>query len=123
MIRTGSGTGLSAVVRVFATCLALALVLGASIACTAKTEDTTNDANSSIGATGDTVERETCFANQRTIDGAAAAYVAEKGTAPTTMTQLVQGGQLKVAPTCPATGQAYTLSGGVVAACSVHGHY
>ena len=73
------------------------------------------------GAAAD-AEKRSCFANQRTIEGAFATAIAN-GDHPKTIADLVPG-YLKAQPVCPTTKLAYTLlSSGTVAPCSVHGHY
>lgn len=76
----------------------------------------------------------TCFANQRTLEGAAQQWVA--GGSPTVprviadlddIATLVTDGYIHEVPVCPAGG-AYVMTDGVVAPCTVpasdpHGHY
>ena len=65
-----------------------------------------------------------CFANQRTIDGAIQTYIADTDTQPSGIDILVPD-YIKSMPSCPDSGETYTLNsdGNAVNACSVHGHY
>lgn len=67
-------------------------------------------------------QTKSCYANERTIEGAAQTYLAENGTLPQTIDTLVPTFIGKT-PVCPAEG-AYTWDpdAGTVT-CSVHGHY
>jgi prepilin-type N-terminal cleavage/methylation domain-containing protein len=79
-------------------------------------------------------QTKSCFANQRTIEGAAQALQASTGTMPAGASvgpthALISGGYIKVAPTCPLAGAGlyYSInnSGTVTAyptGCT-HGHY
>lgn len=69
-----------------------------------------------------------CYANQRTIEGAAQTYQADKGELPSegvvSDSHDLVPNYIKTAPTCPTTGVTYTLkSDGTVEPCPVHGHY
>jgi prepilin-type N-terminal cleavage/methylation domain-containing protein len=56
-------------------------------------------------------QRKSCFANQRTIDGASNTYQAEYNAYPGTVATLVATDYLKKTPVCPAPGNnAYTLA-------------
>ena len=73
-------------------------------------------------------QKKSCYANQRTIEGAAQTYSAEQnGTLPTDAGQLVPA-YIKVAPKCPEANDVYTTidaSGtitGLPTACT-HGHF
>src|SRR5664280_1701221 len=68
-------------------------------------------------------QKETCWQNQADVEDAVAAYDADKGKLPKKVSDLV-GSYLESAPTCPTTGEPYTLgSAGSVAPCKVHGHF
>lgn len=85
--------------------------------------------------------RRSCHANQRTIEGAAQSFQAERGTLPAAVADLTTPGPngdvyIKVAPTCPRPGSSaaagYTLNaaGDTVVACTGgtttapdHGHF
>jgi prepilin-type N-terminal cleavage/methylation domain-containing protein len=54
-------------------------------------------------------QRKSCFANQRTIDGAINSYQAEYGTYAADVPALVTAQYLKRTPLDPATNAAYTL--------------
>ena len=74
-------------------------------------------------------QSKTCFANERTIEGAAQSYQASSGSLPAAgavnaANVLVANSYIKVAPICPTTSAVYTLdSAGTVASCGTHGHY
>jgi prepilin-type N-terminal cleavage/methylation domain-containing protein len=79
-----------------------------------------------------TAEQKTCFANQRTLEGAAISYQTATGFMPAAGTvnashPLVANQYVKAAPVCPAGGQNYALdSSGTVTAASLtcgHPHY
>jgi len=76
-----------------------------------------------------TAEERSCFANQRTLEGAAQSWAADDVTndiQAVTVADLVTDGFIKVAPICPSTDAAYAFtaaSGGTVADCTTHGHY
>jgi prepilin-type N-terminal cleavage/methylation domain-containing protein len=83
-----------------------------------------------FNAASDSARERTCFANQRTLEGAAQQWVA--GGTPTTprditdldaVATLVTDGYIQEAPVCPATGAGYTMTDGLVADCTEHGHY
>jgi hypothetical protein len=68
-------------------------------------------------------QQQSCFANQRTIEGAYQTALASGGEPATSVADLVPE-WIKTEPVCPTTKLKYTLlSGGVVEACSAHGHY
>jgi prepilin-type N-terminal cleavage/methylation domain-containing protein len=80
--------------------------------------------------TQDTAKKNTCFANQRTIEGAAAQFRAESptgewpeaisGTEGKDLRDYIQNpGALK----CPKTEQSYTLDENGKVTCTEHGHY
>lgn len=67
-------------------------------------------------------QKKTCFANERTVDGAARTYEAEEGVLPGDVAALVPL-YLKAAPNCP-VGVAYTwdpIAGELN--CTTHGRY
>lgn len=71
-------------------------------------------------------QKKSCFANQRTLEGAAQTYAASNdGTIPS-VANLVPT-YIKVLPACPGGGQAYSLNAsGTVADCAGtanHGHF
>lgn len=69
-------------------------------------------------------QEKSCFANQRTIDGAVNTYMAEYGPTVPAMATLVSADYLKKLPACPGGGDAYTINAsGTVNPCSVHGSY
>jgi len=71
-------------------------------------------------------QTKSCFSNQRTIEGAASSYEAEKGQPPADIATLVTDKYLKSAPKCPKTGNAYTVAAdGTCNACAdaAHGYY
>ena len=75
-------------------------------------------------------QKKSCFANQRTIEGAAQTYSAENnGTMPATVAALSPS-YIKVTPVCPGGGAAYAFTAagdGTVADCTggspAHGHF
>jgi prepilin-type N-terminal cleavage/methylation domain-containing protein len=68
-------------------------------------------------------QKNSCFANQRTIEGAAQSYQAGTGALPANVAAMFPA-YLKAIPTCPGGGAAYSInSSGTVAACTVHGAY
>lgn len=68
-------------------------------------------------------QERTCFANQRTIEGAFQTYTAEQDAAPADVAALVPT-FIKSAPTCPDTGAGYTFdAAGTVADCAEHGYF
>lgn len=72
-------------------------------------------------------QEKACFANQRTIEGAASMMYTSTGGAtwPADVAAVVAGGFLREAPECPVSGAtAYgTLTAGVLGNCPAHGHY
>ena len=82
-----------------------------------------------------TAQKNTCYANQRTIEGSIQTYQARTGSMPATGViggthDLISGGYIKSAPYCPTGGTSaqYSInSSGTVANCSqgtpTHGHY
>jgi prepilin-type N-terminal cleavage/methylation domain-containing protein len=77
-------------------------------------------------------QQRTCFANQRTLEGAVQSSQAATGALPAAATVnashvLITGGYIKTAPTCPLGGQNYALdASGTVTAASLtcgHAHY
>lgn len=80
-------------------------------------------------------QKKSCFANQRTIEGAAQTYQADQGGLPAagivnSSHALVTGGYVKTAPACPADSAktGYTIdSAGTITNDSggsfIHGHY
>jgi type IV pilus assembly protein PilA len=74
-------------------------------------------------------QTKTCFANQRTIEGAVQSFQASTGAMPSVGTvnashALITGGYIKNAPTCPLGGQNYAIdaSGTVTTASLTCGH-
>lgn len=73
-------------------------------------------------------QKKSCFANQRTIEGAAQTYAADNdGNLPGTVAALSPT-YIKVLPTCPAGGPAYSINtSGTVGDCTggspAHGHF
>ncbi|TLM80334.1 MAG: type II secretion system protein [Actinobacteria bacterium] len=71
-------------------------------------------------------QRKSCFANQRTIEGAAQTYAAENdGNYPDAVADLVPV-YIKTAPQCPVGPTAYgaiDTSDGNLADCANHGHF
>ncbi len=72
-------------------------------------------------------QKKSCYANQRTIEGAAQSYAASHDSALPTMAELVPT-YIKVLPACPAQGAAYAFAAaddGTLVACDApgHGHY
>lgn len=72
-------------------------------------------------------EQRTCFANQRTVEGAVQQYLADdtgNSIADLSTAADLVPDFLAAEPTCPTTGEAYTIqASGLVADCSEHGHY
>jgi prepilin-type N-terminal cleavage/methylation domain-containing protein len=78
-------------------------------------------------------QRNTCFASQRTIEGAVQSYKAAKGTGPGTDINNLVPEFLKSVPYCPTLGQSsgtYAIDasgscvmGGGTSGCTTHGHY
>ncbi|MGI6405243.1 MAG: competence type IV pilus major pilin ComGC [Syntrophaceticus sp.] len=76
--------------------------------------------------TQETAKKNTCFANQRTIEGAAAQYHAEVGEWPDELSDLGEYIQNPGALTCPKTEQSYTLEENGKVKCNgtgAHNHY
>jgi len=75
-------------------------------------------------------QKKSCYANQRTIEGAAQTYAAENdGNLPANVAALA-GAYIKVIPECPSGGAAYAFTAagdGTVADCAggtpAHGHF
>lgn len=57
----------------------------------------------------DKAEKNACWANQRTIEGAAAAYKSTEGDWPDDVAALVSEGYLQAEPNCPKAKGPYTL--------------
>ena len=76
-----------------------------------------------------TAEERSCFANQRTLEGAAQSWAADdvaNDINAVAVADLVADEFVKVAPICPTTDAGYTFtanSGGTVDDCASHGHY
>lgn len=76
-----------------------------------------------------TAEERSCFANQRTLEGAAQTYAADDGGSlvDLTVATLVTEGFVKVAPECPELEVGYTFDqtsdDGTVVGCTSHGHF
>lgn len=70
-------------------------------------------------------QEKSCFANQRTIDGASNTYEAETGLKAADVAALVTGGYLKTAPECPlAQAMTYALdANGMCTTTCTHGAY
>jgi hypothetical protein len=85
--------------------------------------DTTALESGASGASAE-ADKNSCFANQRTIEGAyQTAMATDPGTKITAVSDLV-GSYLKTEPVCPTTKEKYTLlAGGIVKDCTAHGHY
>lgn len=82
-----------------------------------------------FNAAKSSAQQKTCFANQRTIEGAAQQYAAATGSLPAAATvnashPLVVNGYIKTPPICPLGGQNYALdaSGTITAASLTCGH-
>lgn len=77
----------------------------------------------------DRAQERACFANQRTIEGAAQTYVADQvGNSLADLDGAAWEGLLvpnfiAAVPTCPSGGQSYTLTTGVVSMGCAHAHY
>jgi len=69
-------------------------------------------------------QTKSCYANQRTVDGAARSYEAETGDLPADLDALTAaGGYLKAEPVCPAGGAyTYTAASGELS-CDEHARY
>ena len=73
-------------------------------------------------------ERNSCFSNQRMIEGAVQTYYASTETTPANIAAMVPN-YIKETPFCPTTDVNYTIDGngdvfeGGVAGCSNHGRY
>ena len=82
-----------------------------------------------LDLSADAAQAKACYANQRTIEGAANSYAAETGENVESVLDLVNGGYLKTSPKCPSPGGSdpYTLTTEddirVVEPCPVHGYY
>ena len=72
-------------------------------------------------------QKRSCYANQRTIEGAGNTYAAENSAPPASIAALVNADYLKSTPKCPdPTAAAYSMNGTTtVNACSLaaHGYY
>lgn len=69
------------------------------------------------------VRRNSCFANQRTIEEAVQVFRGEQGHVPDDLEELEDQGYFSRIPWCP-DGHAYEMeSDGSVAPCSSHGYY
>lgn len=68
-------------------------------------------------------QTKSCFANERTVDGAARSYEAESGALPADVAALVTATYLKAAPVCPAGGTySFDATAGELD-CDDHGRY
>jgi type IV pilus assembly protein PilA len=68
-------------------------------------------------------QKRSCFANERTVDGAARSYEASEGSLPAAYTTLSTNGYLKADPTCPAGGTyTWNATSGELS-CSIHNRY
>ena len=76
------------------------------------------------GARANAAKR-SCFATERTVDGAARSYEASEGSLPTATGQLVTNAYIKSTPSCPVNGtSAYTWSSTAgELSCNTHGRY
>jgi len=71
-----------------------------------------------------TAQERTCFANQRTIEGAFQTALAGDLATPITTVAGLTPNYIKVSPECPDTGALYTTTDGItVANCATHGHF
>ena len=75
-------------------------------------------------------QQRTCFANERTVEGAYQSYLAGGGAVCTDLATLqtaLTGNYVKVWPSCPASGTYSTVypagNGSVTMSCDVHGHF
>lgn len=72
-------------------------------------------------------QKKACFANQRTIEGAATGYEAQNNLMAPDIATLVTAQYLRAEPKCPKTGSTYALQAGTadVSACgdAAHGYY
>jgi len=82
-----------------------------------------------FNAARSTAQERTCFANQRTLEGAAVNYSSQNGTYPAAgpvnaTHPLIANGFVKAPPTCPLGGQQYAMdaSGTVTTASLTCGH-
>ena len=85
-----------------------------------------------FNAARSSAQQKTCFANQRTLEGAAVNYSSQYGSYPAAgpvnaTHPLVANGFVKAPPTCPLGGQQYAMdASGTVTVASLtcgHGHY
>lgn len=69
-------------------------------------------------------QTKSCFANERTVDGAARSYEAETGALPADVAALVTATYLKAAPVCPVATNTYSYDAAAgELSCSGHGRY
>lgn len=74
------------------------------------------------GAKANAAKR-SCYANERTVDGAARSYEASYGTLPAAVSDLVNQAYIKATPLCP-SGGTYTWSNTAgELSCNSHGRY
>jgi competence protein ComGC len=64
-----------------------------------------------------------CFANQRMVYGASQSYMADKGTLPQSMDDLIDAGLIESEPVCPSQGSYLWDRATGKITCSVHGSY
>jgi hypothetical protein len=91
------------------------------------------DAGVANRAATSVAQKRACFSNQRVIEGAvqqylagAVGFVADDMDGPVDARHILISGAneyFKDVPTCPTTGEGYTLVDGTVEDCSAHGHY
>jgi prepilin-type N-terminal cleavage/methylation domain-containing protein len=76
-------------------------------------------------------QKRSCYANQRTIEGAGNTFAAEQNTPPASVAALVAGDYLKSNPKCPQTQAVYSMvntttvsgCGGETPSATIHGYY
>lgn len=74
-------------------------------------------------AARDNAREKTCFANERTVEGAARTYEAEANALPATVAALTPD-YIATEPSCPVAANSYTWSqANGTLTCSGHGHY
>lgn len=119
-----SRTNMWLIVAVFA----VLAVVGTVTWMTTQNDGSAPQAKGVFDTARDDARRKSCFANQRTIEGSAQSYLAEHGSLPGDVQELVDAGFLKTSPTCPTAGGSdpYEFAdggNGEVSPCPVHGHY
>ncbi|TDB39107.1 MAG: hypothetical protein D9V44_05450 [Actinobacteria bacterium] len=106
------------------TLLIVAIVLALSLpACALVIGITTAISIPVFSSAKDSAEEQTCFANQRVIEGAAQQSAADDGEFPSRIGELLDDGYISEVPTCPSGGEYIYSASDATAECTIHGRY